>query len=448
MEKSTFYTQQNYFVSSDGQFTGLSPYGNSADPLMALQPSAAQKESFQLDAISGSQQETVKTIELESFEREPVIAAYAWIPGLKIGWVGEVSQASVYRQVNIWLVSGLIILLSLAALSALLAGAISQRLSKPIRDLSETVRLFAAGNWEQRAAADRQDEIGLLAFSFNQMAEEVSGLYRSLKSQIEKHTLQIQVVSEVVGLTSSASSLDELLSRLAPFLHNHFDFTFTSWNLVDQAGELGTMRHGSGSEPARAGSPHPVRLAEPSLIKQAISTKRPQSELISDSSDREDLLPGAPARAALPVLFSDQVIGVLVVQTNRAGGFPGDQIEMLQFLVNSIAPTIRNFSLLEAAQVDLEETRQTLPAEEQLRVESVTNQAALALENARLLQEAQSWAARERIINAMTERAAHSTDLDVLLKTAVRELGQLPNLSEVSVHIGPPDLDPTQRREA
>lgn len=73
--------------------------------------------------------------------------------------------------------------------------------------------------------------------------------------------------------------------------------------------------------------------------------------------------------------------------------------------------------------------------EEQLG-NQIANQVALALENARLLEETQLRAAREQTISNMSSRFSQTTDMDTLLKLAVQELHQLPNITEASIFIG------------
>ena len=73
---------------------------------------------------------------------------------------------------------------------------------------------------------------------------------------------------------------------------------------------------------------------------------------------------------------------------------------------------------------------------EQQLAEQVANQVALALENARLLEETQLRAAREQTISNMSSRFGQTTDMDTLLKLAVQELHQLPNVTEAAIFIG------------
>jgi GAF domain-containing protein/HAMP domain-containing protein len=73
-------------------------------------------------------------------------------------------------------------------------------------------------------------------------------------------------------------------------------------------------------------------------------------------------------------------------------------------------------------------------------LEHLASRISQAMESARLFEEAQARAVREQVINQVSANISRSMDLDSLLQTAVRELGQIPQVLEVSVHVGPPDL--------
>jgi GAF domain-containing protein len=68
----------------------------------------------------------------------------------------------------------------------------------------------------------------------------------------------------------------------------------------------------------------------------------------------------------------------------------------------------------------------------------IASQVALALENARLLDEAQKRAAQEQSLSKLSVNMGLSLDPDTILQTAIRELHQLPNVSEVSAFLSSP----------
>jgi GAF domain-containing protein len=87
--------------------------------------------------------------------------------------------------------------------------------------------------------------------------------------------------------------------------------------------------------------------------------------------------------------------------------------------------------------LSIETDRPTITPQEQAFIEAITQQTALALENVRLVEETQRNAQQDRVISTISERLSLAMDVDNVLKTAVRELGRLPNVTEVSVHIEP-----------
>ena len=67
----------------------------------------------------------------------------------------------------------------------------------------------------------------------------------------------------------------------------------------------------------------------------------------------------------------------------------------------------------------------------------IAGQVGLALENARLLDEAQRRAAQEQSLGELAAELSRSLDPDIILQSALRELHQLPNVSGVSVSLAP-----------
>jgi len=79
-------------------------------------------------------------------------------------------------------------------------------------------------------------------------------------------------------------------------------------------------------------------------------------------------------------------------------------------------------------------------AEEITLVEAVTEQLSLALESARLYQDTQRRAERERVTGQLTSRIRESLDVETVLKTAVREIGEALGLAALDVRMGTEEL--------
>ena len=76
-----------------------------------------------------------------------------------------------------------------------------------------------------------------------------------------------------------------------------------------------------------------------------------------------------------------------------------------------------------------------IPPETLRLVEDAANRLALALENARLVAEAEQRADRERVISQVTTRMRETLDIDTILKTAVKEMRQSLALSEAEIRL-------------
>ena len=81
------------------------------------------------------------------------------------------------------------------------------------------------------------------------------------------------------------------------------------------------------------------------------------------------------------------------------------------------------------------ETNEALSLDEQNWIQAVATQAAFALENARLLDESQSTAIREKFVTEITNKIWSSTTIDGALQTTIRELGQILDATEATIEL-------------
>ena len=80
-------------------------------------------------------------------------------------------------------------------------------------------------------------------------------------------------------------------------------------------------------------------------------------------------------------------------------------------------------------------------------INEVAYQTELAIDNVRLVEEATQRARQEQLVGELAARFSQTMDIDSLLQTAARELGQIPDVTEVSVYLGEiPGQTPEKRR--
>lgn len=92
-------------------------------------------------------------------------------------------------------------------------------------------------------------------------------------------------------------------------------------------------------------------------------------------------------------------------------------------------------------EITLEIEKGSISPEEQFVISSIADQTAQALENVRLLEESQQRAAREEKINDLVLKFSGAGTIDEIMKIAVQEIGTLPVVSEVNVHLNPEVAD-------
>jgi uncharacterized membrane protein YccC len=74
-------------------------------------------------------------------------------------------------------------------------------------------------------------------------------------------------------------------------------------------------------------------------------------------------------------------------------------------------------------------------------LETISEQLGIALENARLFQETQRQAYRERVVADVSGKVWSSTNIEAILQTTVQELAQALDLSASAIHLKLPDTD-------
>ena len=91
-------------------------------------------------------------------------------------------------------------------------------------------------------------------------------------------------------------------------------------------------------------------------------------------------------------------------------------------------------SVISVLNIELESDK--IPLDTSNLIDEISDRLSLILENARLIETAQRQVERERMTNEISNRMRESLDMDVVLRTAVEEIGQKLGLSEVELRLG------------
>jgi GAF domain-containing protein/HAMP domain-containing protein len=433
--------------------------------------------------------------------------------------------------------------LAILALATLTSRALGGTLASPIARLTEAAKRFAEGDLNAETKVESQDEIGLLAKTFNTMAgrlrEMISLLERRVAQrtaeleetsrQSERRARELQIISEASRAISSEQDLEKLLEMVVHTVNERFNFYHVGIFLLDSAAKFAVLRASNspgGQRMLERG--HRLEVGQVGIVGNVAATGAPRIALDVGADavffNNPDL-PETRSEMALPLRVHGRIIGVLDVQSTQPNAFTRSDASTLGILADQVAIAIENARLLKETQqaladvqalyhqylvrswtegapdgpigyhqslsggailtetVDRPEIRQAVQTgkpsviqpngrgrkkgqasalavpirlhgqvigvldvqalepdrrwrEDELNiVEAIAERLALALENARLLEDAQQRAERERLVSEITTRVRSTTDPQAMIQVAMDELQRA--LGGSRVHIVP-----------
>lgn len=347
-----------YYILPVGQFMSVDP--RTGDLVVVETPTAAQQTLVaRMDGLRSEYGASALPAKFTIFETEDAVNQLQWLPALHTGVVFELNDEIIYGNMNslIPFTAALAVFLLAATGLVMLVG--TNRVIKPLKELSGITQRFSEGDWSQRASVANEDEVGLLAKSFNHMADELSGLYQSLEEKVEERTRQIHTAAEVAQNITTHSSLDEMLEKTLELLVRQFGFYQASVFMNDHSGKFIQFKTGYGAATEiLAERKKQVEVGSNSILGWVAENN--QLRVASDTMDdslhlKNELLPQTRAEAALPISIGNVVLGVLDVQSTNPSPFNSEAIVTLQTMASQIAAAVQTAGLSESTQINFEE---------------------------------------------------------------------------------------------
>lgn len=124
------------------------------------------------------------------YRGEPVIGASMYLP--EYGWtlLAEIDKAEAFANLKTLAIVAIVLGCVAIGAAAGTGVSISMSLAKPINKLTGAVNKFRGGDREARANIHRGDELGVLANSFDGMAQELSALTTDLEKRVAERTAE------------------------------------------------------------------------------------------------------------------------------------------------------------------------------------------------------------------------------------------------------------------
>ena len=103
----------------------------------------------------------------------------------------DLSTSEVLAPANRFLREMTLVALLLALIGGLAALLISRQITTPLRDITLAAQGIAAGDYSRRVTTSRQDELGVMAQSFNTMAQQVDDSRHGLEARVQERTREL-----------------------------------------------------------------------------------------------------------------------------------------------------------------------------------------------------------------------------------------------------------------
>jgi GAF domain-containing protein len=328
---------------------------------------------------------------------------------------------------------------------------------------------------------------------FASQLEQDQQRLREHSANLERRSLQIRTAAEISRAISGVLNPQTLLQEVVDLIRERFGLYYAGVFLVDEHQRFAVLRAGTG-EAGRAmiEAGHKLPIGESSMIGWTILHRRARIALdVGQDAVRfaNPYLPNTHSELALPLISGERILGALTIQSELPGAFDQDDIAILQNISDTLAIALENARLFTELESNLDEIRRLhsqylsgvwsqrggpreaevrlgaepageaaaveipltlreqiigqltlegLPEwtpEERALIESIATQAAYALENARLLEESQQMALREKLIAEITSKIWSSPNTDIILQTAVKELGRALQADEATIEL-------------
>jgi PAS domain S-box-containing protein len=214
--------------------------------------------------------------------------------------------------------------------------------------------ILRQGRWVQTTKLPLVDADGIarkvLGIS-SDITERVQ-MEQVIQTSLERRGRQVQTSTEVAQEIAAATALDDLFERVVTLVKERFGYYHAQIFRYDASARVMRLVVGYGMVGARMlAAEHYVAMGR-GVVGTAASTGR--AALAPDVTRDPDwvpntFLPGTRGELAVPIKLRDQILGILDVQSNITGALTQEDQLLLEGLCGQIAIAIHNTQLLESA---------------------------------------------------------------------------------------------------
>jgi signal transduction histidine kinase len=186
----------------------------------------------------------------------------------------------------------------------------------------------------------------------NEALVQVTGELREANLALSKRAMQLEASNQVGQQVTSVLELAELLTAVVKSIQSRFGYYYVSVWLLNEVKDRVVLQAGIGRDGSQYVEPGWSMGLDtvPSIIAWVAKNGAAyRAEDVNSDARYMSLgaLPATHSEAALPLRVGEEMLGVLDIQSDRLAGFDDEDQRVLQTLANQIAIAIRNARLYE-----------------------------------------------------------------------------------------------------
>ncbi len=176
-----------------------------------------------------------------------------------------------------------------------------------------------------------------------------------LLEQTERRARQMETSAEVSQIVSSILELDTLLPRIVDLIRDSFGYDHVQVFLMDREDEYAVLRASTGEAGRLLLSiGHKLAKGSRSVIGAVTAEIKPVLALDTGNADvvhkPNPYLPNTRSEMALPLVIKGKVVGALDVQSNQPNAFDDEDVTVLTTLAAQLSVAIDNARLFQQAE--------------------------------------------------------------------------------------------------
>ncbi|MBE0670319.1 MAG: GAF domain-containing protein [Anaerolineales bacterium] len=287
-----------------------------------------------------------------TFTDENGIAWIAYVDRLENGWgiIAQQTEAELLAPVREFQTTAALMILAGSIAMFILAWFAIRRSLQPIGELTATASAIATGDLNRMTNVKTQDELGLLASTFNDMTAKLRESFATLEARVAERTRNLELAAEVGRSVSHVRALDVMLTDAAELIRQQFDLYYVQVYLTNTNQTYLNLEAGTGNVGSELlGQNHRLPLNTGSINGRAAIEKK--SVVISDTTASgtfkpNPLLPNTRSEMAVPLMIGEKVVGVLDMQSEQSGSLSEDALPAFEALAGQLAIAIQNATFL------------------------------------------------------------------------------------------------------